>query len=77
VATARTFKTEEVLSGADFVYSFEQGDFVYFLFKETALEEEREVRSLRFQKQGKFLELLFCIFSHVMDYSFRDMVCIL
>ncbi|KAL5255537.1 hypothetical protein ACHWQZ_G010939 [Mnemiopsis leidyi] len=42
VATARTFKTDEVLSGADFVYSFEQGDFVYFLFKETALEEERE-----------------------------------
>ena len=52
VATARTFQTEEVLSGADFVYSFEQGDFVYFLFKETALEEEREVRS---QTQGNVL----------------------
>lgn len=42
VATARTFRTAETLSGAHFIYSFESGDFVYFLFKETALEEKRE-----------------------------------
>ena len=46
MATARTSEPEEFLSIVDFVYSFEDGDYVYFLFKETATEEEREVHYL-------------------------------
>ena len=44
-ATSQTFKTDDMLNNPQFVYSFESGDHVYFLYRETATEVATEVRA--------------------------------